>query len=123
MNIDLKNQFFYTVNDGVGFEERCDGNLGIMIKVPSSDLDTTAKRGRRTRVLRMAPGAVTPEAHAHDCWEEIYIFEGEMTVHDGTDGEKVVRVGDYGARKPGVMHGPVSTKDGCMMIDFCWYPD
>ena len=119
MTNEPKNQFFHAVNDGVGFEERGEGNLGITIKVLSGDLDTTAKRGKRTRLLRMAPGAVTPEAHAHDYWEEIYILEGEMIVHDGTDGEKVVRVGDYAARKLGVMHDPVSTKDGCMMIDFC----
>jgi hypothetical protein len=55
-----ENQFFHAVNDVEGFEERGDGNLGITIKVLSNDLDTTAKRGRRTRLLRMAPGAETP---------------------------------------------------------------
>jgi quercetin dioxygenase-like cupin family protein len=52
-----------------------------------------------------------------------YILEGEMTVHDGKDGKKVVSFGNYAAQKLGVMHGLVSTKDGCMMINFCWYPD
>ena len=52
-----------------------------------------------------------------------YILEGEMTVHDGTDGKKVVTFVDLAAGKLGVMHGPVSTKDGFMMINFCWYPD
>lgn len=117
------NQFFHLVNDGAGFAERGDGNSGISVKILASDLDTAAKRGRRTRLLRMAPGAETPEAHAHDYWEEIYILEGSMTVHDGTDGEKLVQAGDYAARKPGVMHGPVSTVGGCLMIDFCWYED
>ena len=64
-----KNQCFHAVNDGVGFEDRGDGNLGITIKILSSYLDTTAKRGKRTGLLR---DAVKPEAHAHDYWEEVY---------------------------------------------------
>jgi hypothetical protein len=43
-----KNQCFHALNDGVGFEDHGDGNLGITIKILSSDLDTTAKRGKRT---------------------------------------------------------------------------
>jgi quercetin dioxygenase-like cupin family protein len=117
------NMFFGAIDHENGFVERGDGNLGISVKILSDDLDTVAKTGRRTRLLRMAPGSETPEAHAHDYWEEIYILEGEMMVHDGTDGEKRVGVGAYAAREPGVMHGPVSSANGCLMIDFCWYPD
>ena len=117
------NMFFHAVDSETGFETRGDGNSGISVKVLSSDLDTDAKRGRRTRLLRMAPGSDTPEAHAHDYWEEIYILEGEMIVQDGTDGEKRVTAGAYAAREPGVMHGPVRSDTGCLMIDFCWYPD
>ncbi len=117
-----KNMFFGAVDLETGFETRGDGNQGISVKVLSSNLDTDAKRGSRTRLLRMAPGSKTPEAHAHDYWEEIYILDGEMTVHDGSDGEKLVKTGAYAAREPGVMHGPVHSKTGCLMIDFCWYP-
>ncbi|MDE0941352.1 MAG: cupin domain-containing protein [Alphaproteobacteria bacterium] len=118
-----RNMFFGQIDRENGFEERGDGNLGISVKILSNDLDTVAKRGRRTRLLRMAPGSETPEAHAHDYWEEIYILEGEMTVLDGTDGEKQVATGAYAAREPDVMHGPVRSETGCLMIDFCWYPD
>ena len=118
-----ENIFFNAIDMTSGFESRGDGNTGISVKVLASDLDTTAKRGHRTRILRMAPGSDTPEAHAHDYWEEILILEGEMIVQDGADGEKTVRPGDYAARKPGVMHGPVRSDTGCLMIDFCWYPD
>jgi quercetin dioxygenase-like cupin family protein len=117
-----KNIFFGAVDLETGFETRGDGNQGISVKILSSDLDTAAKRGSRTRLLRMAPGSKTPEAHAHDYWEEIYILDGEMTVHDGTDGEKLVKTGAYAAREPGAMHGPVYSETGCLMIDFCWYP-
>ena len=118
-----ENVFFHAVDMTGGFESRGDGNETIAVKVLSNDLDTDAKRGHRTRLLRLAPGAVTPEAHAHGYWEEIYIIEGEMTLHDGTDGEKTVSAGHYAARKPGVMHGPVRSETGCLMIDFCWYGD
>lgn len=123
MTTTRQNIFFHPVDTETGFETRGDGNSGISVKVLSSDLDTTAQRGRHTRLLRMAPGSETPEAHAHDYWEEIYILEGEMIVRDGTDGEKTVGVGAYAARKPGVMHGPVRSETGCLMIDFCWYPN
>ena len=118
-----RNMFFHDVDLSTGFEARGDGNSGISVKVLSSDLDTVAKRGRRTRLLRMAPGSETPEAHAHDYWEEIYMLLGEMIVQDGTDGEKRVAAGAYAAREPGVTHGPVRSDTGCLMIDFCWYPD
>ena len=116
-----RNRFFHAVDLAAGFESRGDGNESITVKVLSNSLDTDAKRGARTRLLRMAPGSETPEAHAHDYWEEIYILEGEMTVQDGADGEKRVTAGHYAAREPGVMHGPVRSETGCLMIDFCWY--
>ena len=123
MSMFRENIFFRSTDMTSGFESRGDGNTGLSVKVLASDLDTTAKRGHRTRILRMDPGSDTPEAHAHDYWEEILILEGEMIVQDGTDGEKIVRPGDYAARKPGVMHGPVRGDTGCLMVDFCWYPD
>lgn len=121
MTVVRRNQFFHAVDFATGFESRGDGNEGITVKVLSGGLDTDARRGVRTRLLRMAPGTETPEAHTHDYWEEIYILEGEMIVRDGTDGEKRVAAGHYAAREPGVMHGPVRSETGCLMIDFCWY--
>lgn len=121
MSTSRENKFFQSIDLEFGFEPRGDGNDGITVKILSNDLDTEAKRGTRARLLRMAPGSETPEAHAHDYWEEIFIIEGEMTVWDGTDGEKTVAAGAYAARKPGVMHGPVRSPTGCLMIDFCWY--
>jgi len=122
MNTERRNLFFHAVDLASGFESRGDGNNGITVKVLSGDLDTDAKRGCRTRLLRMAPGSQTEAAHAHDYWEEIYILDGEMIVEDGADGEKQVAAGAYAAREPGVMHGPVRSETGCLMIDFCWYP-
>ena len=106
-----------------GFTARDGGVAGIYEKILSNDLDSQAGVGCRTRLLRLDPGVVTPEAHAHDYWEEIYILDGEMTVADGSGGERVVRAPSYACREPGFMHGPVRTDTGCLMIEFSWYPD
>ena len=117
------NVFFRHIDTGGNYEPRGDGAPGISIKTLGNTLDTQNKRGCRTRLLRLDPGTTTPEAHAHDYWEEIYMLEGEMTLTDGTDGEKTVGLNWYAARKPGVMHGPVRSETGCLMIDFCWYEE
>lgn len=122
MSSQRPNIFFQSIDAEGGFGPRGDGAPGISIKVLSSNLDTEKKTGCRTRLLRLDPGTTTPEAHAHDYWEEIFMLEGEMIVHEN-DEVKTVGPHSYAARKPGVMHGPVSSESGCLMIDFCWYED
>jgi quercetin dioxygenase-like cupin family protein len=79
------------------------------------------RTGCRTRLLRLAPGTRTPEAHAHDYWEEIYLLEGDMTVADPHGGERLVQAPSYACRQPGFMHGPVRTDRGCLLLEFSWY--
>ena len=121
MTTQLPNLFFHQIDAEGGFEPRGDGAPGISVKILSNSLDTDKKTGSSTRLVRLAPGTKTPEAHAHPYWEEIYMLEDEMITHEGTDGEKTVGPNCYAARKPGVMHGPVRSETGCLMIDFCWY--
>jgi quercetin dioxygenase-like cupin family protein len=105
-----------------GFSARPGGVAGITEKILVSDLDATRRAGCRTRLLRMAPGTRTPEAHAHDYWEELYVLEGDMMVA-GPDGvERVVRAPAFACREPGFMHGPVRTDEGCLLLEFSWYP-
>ena len=40
------------------------------------------------------------------------MLEGEMMLTDGTDGKKTVGPNWYAARKPSVIHGPISSKTG-----------
>ena len=51
------------------------------------------------------------------------MLEGEMPLPAGPDGEKTVGPNWYAARKPGVIHGTVSSETSCLMIDFCWYEE
>jgi quercetin dioxygenase-like cupin family protein len=105
-----------------GFSARPGGVAGITEKILVSDLDATRRAGCRTRLLRLAPRTQTPEAHAHDYWEELYVLEGDMTVVDAHGAERVVRAPAFACREPGFMHGPVRTDAGCLLLEFSWYP-
>lgn len=117
MNVD-----FSAVDLEGGFAPREGGVAGISEKILTSDFDPAQRHGCRTRLLRMAPGCRTPEAHAHDYWEELYLLEGDMTVGDPTGGERVIRAPAYACREPGFMHGPVRTEGGCLLLEFSSYP-
>jgi quercetin dioxygenase-like cupin family protein len=112
---------FSAVDLEAGFTPRDGGVAGITEKVLSSDLDPVGRKGSRTRLLRLAPGTRTPEAHAHDYWEELYVLEGDMTVGGPHGGERLVRAPAYACREPGVMHGPVRTDGGCLLLEFSSY--
>ena len=86
-------------------------------------MDPAARRGSRTRLLRMDPGCETPEAHAHDYFEELYILEGDLIIIDGPDDERRFEAPSYARRATGAMHGPVRTETGCLMLEFAWYDD
>ena len=106
-----------------GFQEYEGKVAGIAEKVLSDDRDTTARTGKRTRLLRLQPGVQTPAAHAHDYWEEIYVIQGSMIEGTPETGEKRVSAPAYAAREPGFMHGPIRTDEECLLIEFSWFPD
>jgi hypothetical protein len=112
---------FSAVDVRDGFTARPGGVGGISEKILTSDFDESRRAGCRTRLLRMAPGVRTSAAHAHDYWEELYLLEGDLTVADG-EGERSVRAPAYACREPGFMHGPVRTQEGCLLLEFSWYP-
>ncbi|MEM9682073.1 MAG: cupin [Pseudomonadota bacterium] len=96
---------------------------GISEKVLSDDRDVDKRTGKRTRLLQLEPGVRTPEAHAHDYWEEIYIISGSMIEGTPETGERRITAPAYACREPGFMHGPVRTDEECRMIEFSWYPE
>ena len=55
---------FAAVDLRAGFTARAGGVAGITEKVLASSLDPAGRTGCRTRLLRLAPGTRTPEAHA-----------------------------------------------------------
>ena len=114
---------FHAIDTVGGFEPRPGGVDGITQKIFGDDMDPAARRGSRTRLLRMDPGCETPEARAHDYFEELYILEGDLIIIDGPDDERRFEAPSCARRAPGAMHGPVRTETGCLMLEFARYDD
>lgn len=64
----------------------------------------------------MAPGS-TSDIQKHSTSEEVVIVQGSLAwLNEDKTIQKVLTVGDYVDRKPGINHGPFkSGKDGCLM--------
>ena len=117
------NMVFESMDLDAGFSQY-DGKVpGISQKILSDDREPGARTGKRTRLLRLEPGVQTPEAHAHDYWEEIYVIKGSMIEGTPETGETRVSAPAYACREPGFVHGPVRTDEACLLIEFSWYPD
>ena len=71
--------------------------------VLADDLDTTLKRGSRTRLVRWAPGALLPEPVVHDFHEQVFVVEqnrdGQMKQllvnEGGIDPSRLVSIRHY----------------------------
>ena len=74
-----------------------------------------AETGNYTRMLRFAPGTVTPETLRHEFWEEVWIVSGAIT--DLRLGETFT-AGMYACRPPGMEHGPWTSEQGVLMVEF-----
>lgn len=79
---------------------------GMQVKLLHYD----ASRGRRTQLVRMAPGTCYPP-HRHADVEEIYLIDGDLTLC-GID----MHGGDYCRALPGSVHEAISTEQGCLFL-------
>ena len=70
--------------------------------------DATA--GRRTTLVRIAPGGSVP-AHRHADVEEIYLLEGDLVL-SGVP----MRAGDYCRAEGGTMHDGIHSPGGCVLL-------
>jgi hypothetical protein len=104
---------FVSVDLGSGWERPPGYPPGFYQKILASDLDEQAKKGSRTRLLKIEPGAFSTEPFVHDHWEEVYVVQGDLIV--GND------MHTYACRPPGVHHGPFSSKGGCVLYEIHYY--
>jgi quercetin dioxygenase-like cupin family protein len=79
---------------------------GIEVKLLGIDVE----RGRRTVLIRMAPGTVYP-AHRHVDLEEIYLLEGDYLIAG-----VLMHAGDYCRAGAGTVHHASRTLSGCTFI-------
>lgn len=114
---------FSTIDLSEGFVSYDGAASGISQRILVSDFDREARRGCRTRLLRLEKGAETPAAHTHDYWEEIWMLEGAMEVGDPSapDGWRRLEAPAYACREPGFLHGPVRAPEGCLLLEFSWF--
>ncbi|HEY2657357.1 MAG TPA: cupin domain-containing protein [Solirubrobacteraceae bacterium] len=79
-------------------------------------------RGLLTRMVRWEPGLDTSVAGpvVHDYFEEVLILSGSM--HD-LRLEQTFSAGSYACRPPGMVHGPWTTTDGCIMLEIQYADD
>jgi hypothetical protein len=83
---------------------------GLAERVLSGDPTT----GHYTRMLRFAPGTVTPETLRHDFWEEVWIVDGAIR---DLRLDETFTAGMYACRPPGMPHGPWEAPDGCTTFE------
>ena len=78
--------------------------------------------GLRTAMVRWEPGLDTSSAGpvAHDYFEEVLILSGSL--HD-LGLRETFSAGFYACRPPGMVHGPWTTADGCVMLEIQYAAD
>ncbi len=112
---------FFDAMDADGWQA-VDGFDGVETKVLSGRFDHAAASGAVTRITRWAPGTVSPDLSVHDWCEEVFIISGTLTIGAPGNEEKTLAAGTYAVRPPHVPHGPFFTRDGCVMLEFLYYP-
>ena len=114
---------FVKVDLNAGWERPPGYPPGFWQKILASDLDESAKRGSRTRLLKIEPGAFSSEPFVHDHWEEVYVAQGDLIVGNdkqGRGGEQCFAP-TYACRPPGAHHGPFTSKGGCILYEIHYY--
>ncbi|MFK7945250.1 MAG: cupin [Paracoccaceae bacterium] len=91
----------------------------------ADSLDPANLRGRSTRIIRIEAGTVLPRAVVHDTCEEVFLYQGDLVVgcdENGTGGE-VFNAPTFAIRPEQVMHGPFSSRTGCLMFELHYFND
>lgn len=116
---------FHTLDMAGGWETPAGYPPGIKQKILASDIDETARRGSRSRLLKFDPGTYTTEPFVHDHWEEVFLLEGDLIVGNdarGQGGEKF-EAKTYACRPPGAHHGPFKSDTGCLLFEIHYYDE
>ncbi len=98
------------------------GYSGVEEKVLSGQFDHQRRTGAVTRLSRWSAGAEVETPVAHEWCEEVYLISGALSIGAPGAEERLLPAGTYAVRPPGVEHGPFFSADGCLMIEFLYYP-
>ena len=98
---------------------------GFAEKILAGSLDEKNKKGSRTRLLRIGPGAYSTVPFVHEYWEEVYLLSGDLIVGNdaqGQGGQKFTG-STYACRPPGAYHGPFKSDTGCLLLEIHYYDE
>ena len=98
------------------------GYQGVEEKILSGAFDHAKRTGAVTRLSRWAAGAAVAQPVSHDWCEEVYLISGSLVIGTPKQQQEVLPAGTYAVRPPHVPHGPFFSPDGCLMIEFLYYP-
>jgi ChrR Cupin-like domain len=99
------------------------GYRGVEEKNLSGKLDIPRGLGSVTRLARWAPGARVAHPVSHLWCEEVFILSGSLTI--GLHGDADVRLlptGTFACRPANVIHGPFYSYEGCVLLEFLYFP-
>ena len=113
VGVDLKN----------GWETPPGYPLTFTQKILASDIDEIKKRGSRTRLLKLEPGAFSTAPFVHDHWEEVFLVQGDLTVGNDAEGKGGTAFPPftYACRPPGALHGPFRSDKGCILLEMHYF--
>ncbi len=116
---------FLTLDMSEGWRTPPGYPAGIKQKLLASDIDEQRRTGSRTRLLRFDPGVFTTEPFVHDHWEEVFLYQGDLTVgNDATGrGGRSFSAPTYACRPPGAAHGPFKSEGGCLLYEIHYYDE
>jgi len=125
MPVNKQHLEFHTIDMNSGWQKPPGYPPGLEVdeKILAGGLNTTAKRGSQTRLLRFAPGVYTTEPFVHDYWEEVYLVSGDLTVGNDRNGKGGTPFpsNTYACRPPGAAHGPFKSNGGCVLLEIHYY--
>ena len=123
--IEKEHKEFHALDLDRGWEVPPGYPPGIEQKILAGQLDETAGRGNRTRLLRFLPGVYTTAPFVHDYWEEVYLVSGDLTVGNDKNGQggEAFAPNTYACRPPGTPHGPFKSNGGCLLLEIHYYDE
>ncbi len=119
MKFDKGHHEFHTLDMKGGWRLPPGYPPGFQEKIIAGELDEKNKRGNRTRILRIEPGAFSTVPFVHEYWEEVFLLSGDLIVGNGAEGKggEQFRNYTYAVRPPGVHHGPFKSETGCLLLE------
>ena len=118
MNVNKPHFEFTSLDLAAGFATPPGYPRGFAERILAGDLDEANRRGSRTRLMKIDPGAFSTAPFVHEYWEEVYLLSGDLIVGNdaqGRGGQKFTGP-TYACRPPGVYHGPFKSDGGCLLL-------